>query len=76
MAKGASGKKLRMNNPMTTKTGKTRLGPLNVAQLEKMIASTSKPKEKAKIENALRARRKTQAVSTKVVAEPAVEVVQ
>jgi hypothetical protein len=75
MAKGASGKKLRMNNPMTYKSGKARLGPLNVAQLEKMLSTVSKPKDKAKIENALRARRKTQAVSTKVVAEPVAEAV-
>jgi len=75
MAKGASGKKIRMNDPFKTKNGKTRLGPLNVAQLEKMLETTSRAKDKAKIENALRARRKTQAVSTKVVAEVEVETV-
>ncbi len=69
MAKGASGKKLRMNNPMTYKNGKARLGPLNVAQLEKMLATASKPKEKVKIQRALEARKLTQAVSTKVVVE-------
>ena len=75
MAKGASGKKLRMNNPMTYKSGKARLGPLNVAQLEKMLETSSKPKDRAKIQRALSARRSTQAVSTKVVAEAVVEAV-
>jgi hypothetical protein len=60
---------------MTTKTGKTRLGPLNVAQLEKLLATSSRPKDKAKIQNALTARRKTQAVSTKVVATEVAEAV-
>jgi hypothetical protein len=75
MAKGASGKKIRMNDSMKYKSGKARLGPLNVAQLEKMLATASKPKEKAKIERALTARKLTQAVSTKVVAEAVVEAV-
>jgi hypothetical protein len=75
MAKGAGGKKVRVASPMLTKNGKTRLGPLNVAQLEKMLATVSKPKDKAKIENALRARKLTQAVSTKVVAETQAEAV-
>ena len=75
MAKGAGGKKIRMNDSMKTKTGKTRLGPLNVAQLEKMLASASKAKDKAKILRALTARKLTQAVSTKVVVEPVAEVV-
>jgi hypothetical protein len=75
MAKGASGKKLRMNNPMTYKSGKARLGPLNVAQLEKMLATVSKPKDKAKIQRALSARMLTQAVSTKTVAETQAEAV-
>jgi hypothetical protein len=34
---------------MTTKTGKTRLGPLNLKQLEELSEKSSKPKEKAKI---------------------------
>ena len=58
-----------------TKTGKVRLGPLNVAQLEKMLETTSRAKDKAKIQNALVRRRKTQAVSTKAVAEPVAEAV-
>ena len=62
-------------NPMLTKTGKTRLGPLNVAQLEAMLEKSSKPKDKVKIERALVARKKTQAVSTKKVEEVVAEAV-
>jgi hypothetical protein len=57
------------------KTGKQRLGPLNVAQLEKLLETSSKPKDRAKIQRALVARKLTQAVSTKAVAEPEVEAV-
>jgi hypothetical protein len=38
---------------MLTKTGKARLGPLNVTQLTKLLDSSTKPKEKAKIQRAL-----------------------
>ncbi len=38
---------------MLTKNGKPRLGPLNIAQLTKMLDETSKPKIKAKIKNAI-----------------------
>ena len=38
-------------NPMLTKTGKTRLGPLSLKQLQEMLEKSSKPKDKAKIEN-------------------------
>jgi hypothetical protein len=62
-------------NPMLTRNGKTRLGPLNVAQLTKMLESNSKPKEAAKIRRALAQRVKTQQVSAKVVAVPAEEAV-
>lgn len=64
-----------MSNPNLTKTGKTRLNGLSVAQLEKMLETSSKPKDKAKIRNALARRVKTQQVSTKVVDTPAVEAV-
>lgn len=64
-----------MSNPNQTKTGKPRLNGLSVAQLEKMLETSSRPKDKAKIRNALARRVKTQAVSTKVVAEPVVEAV-
>jgi hypothetical protein len=38
-------------NPMQTKTGKPRLGPLNIKQLEKLLESTSIKKNQAKIRN-------------------------
>ncbi len=43
----------RKNDSMLTKTGKARLGPLNAAQLTKMLESSTKPKEKGKIQRAL-----------------------
>jgi len=39
----------RKANPMMTKNGKPRLGPLNVAQLTAMIDKTQRKKDKAKI---------------------------
>jgi Ca2+-binding EF-hand superfamily protein len=45
--------KNRKSNPMLTKTGKTRLGPLNFAQLTKLLETSTKPKEKDKIQRAL-----------------------
>ena len=41
-------------NPMTTRTGKPRLGPLNLEQLNTMLEKTSKKKEKSKIINRIR----------------------
>jgi len=38
---------------MLTKTGKARLGPLNLAQLTKMLETSTKPKDKNKIQRAL-----------------------
>jgi len=38
---------------MLTKTGKARLGPLNTAQLTKLLEASTKPKEKSKILRAL-----------------------
>ena len=40
------------NDPMKHKTGKPRLGPLNVAQLSKLLES-ARPKHRAKIQRAL-----------------------
>jgi hypothetical protein len=37
-------------NPMLTRTGKTRLGPLNLKQLESLLEKTSKKKDKSKIQ--------------------------
>jgi hypothetical protein len=46
----------RKNDPMVSKTGKAKLGPLNVTQLSKLLDSSTKPKEKAKIQRALNKR--------------------
>jgi hypothetical protein len=43
----------RKNDPMLTKTGKARLGPLNVAQLTKLMESATKPKLKDKVRREL-----------------------
>jgi hypothetical protein len=40
-------------DPNKTKSGKPRLGPLTIAQLESMLEKTAKPKEKSKILNRL-----------------------
>ena len=45
--------KNRKSNSMLTKTGKTRLGPLNLAQLTKLIETSTQPTEKAKMQRAL-----------------------
>ena len=37
-----TGQKSRKGDPMRTKNGKERLGPLNVAQLEKLLATARK----------------------------------
>ena len=38
-------------NPMQTRTGKPRLGPLNLTQLNTMLEKTSRKKDQAKIRN-------------------------
>lgn len=38
-------------DPMKTKTGKPRLGPLNLVQLNDMLTKSSKKKDKIKIQN-------------------------
>ena len=49
MASNKTGQKSRKGDPMRTKNGKERLGPLNVAQLEKLLSSARK-KHVAKIQ--------------------------
>lgn len=44
-------------NPMLTKTGKARLGGLNVAQLEALKSKTTKNKEVAKINREIERKR-------------------
>jgi hypothetical protein len=42
MASNKSGQKSRKSDPMRTKNGNPRLGPLNVSQLEKLLTSARK----------------------------------
>jgi hypothetical protein len=50
------------NDPMRHHSGKPRLGPLNVKQLEEML-KTARPKNKVKIQRALDGRKSTQSVA-------------
>jgi hypothetical protein len=43
-----------IGDPMKHKTGKPRLGPLNLKQLNELLEKSSKPKDKAKIRNRIR----------------------
>ena len=49
MATKGSNQKARKANPMTTKTGKPRLGPLNLEQLTKLLEG-ARNKHKPKIQ--------------------------
>jgi hypothetical protein len=49
MATKGGNQKSRKGDPMRTKNGKERLGPLNVAQLEKLV-TTARKKHVAKIQ--------------------------
>lgn len=51
-------KSKRHNNPMTYKSGKPRLRPLNVKQLTSLLEKTSTKKEKCKIEREIARRSK------------------
>jgi len=51
MAKGSSNQRNQVRDPMKTKTGKPRLGPLSLKQLADMLEKTSRPKDKSKIQN-------------------------
>ena len=68
MAAKGGNQKTRKASSMLTKNGNTRLGPLNVAQLTKMLEGARK-KHVPKIKNALVRRMKTQQVSKKIVEE-------
>lgn len=50
MASKGSSQKNRVADPNKTKNGRTRLGPLNFAQLESMRDKSSRPKERDKIQ--------------------------
>lgn len=51
-------KSKRHNNPMTYKSGKPRLRPLNVTQLTALLDKTQVKKEKSKIEREINKRSK------------------
>jgi hypothetical protein len=38
-------------DPMRTRTGKTRLGPLSMKQLQELLEKSSRPKDRSKIQN-------------------------
>jgi hypothetical protein len=59
MATKGGNQKNQISDPMKTKTGKTRLGPLSLAQLEEMLEKSSRPKEKGKIVNRITQLKKT-----------------
>lgn len=40
---------IKARDPMKTRNGRTRLGPLNLAQVEEMIEKTSSKKEKGRL---------------------------
>lgn len=46
--------------PTHTKTGKPRLGGMGIVQLQTLLKTSSKPKDRAKITKALARREKTQ----------------
>lgn len=51
-------------DPMKTRNGKTRLGPLNLSQLQDLLEKTSRAKDKGKIQtriNSLKQREKSNA---------------
>ena len=50
MASKGNSQKNRVADPNKTKNGRTRLGPLNFKQLTDMLAKSSRPKEKDKIQ--------------------------
>ena len=68
MAKGSGGgRKLKPRDPMTTKTGKRRLGPLNIVQLEEMLSKEARKKNKGKILNRIRILKQREIKNGKVV---------
>jgi hypothetical protein len=63
-------------DPMKTKTGKQRLGPLNLKQLHEMLEKESRAKNKGKIQNRIRELEKRgHKLPQETVAETAAEAV-
>ena len=65
--------KNRLSDPNKTKTGKIKLGPLNIKQLENMLTKSPRPKEKSKIENRLRELKSRPGYTVPVVEVPTTE---
>jgi len=68
MATKGGNQKTRKSDPMKTKNGKERLGPLNIAQLEK-LASTARKKHIAKIHRRIDELKKRPGYKAPVVVE-------
>ena len=69
MATKGSNQKNRKADPNKTKTGKTRLGPLNLNQLLNLLEKSGKAKERAKIRNAIRIKNPQHSFEVPVVEE-------
>jgi hypothetical protein len=69
MATKGGNQKSRKSNPMLTKNGNTRLGPLNVAQLEKLLTSARK-KHVAKITRRITELKSRPSYRAPVIVEP------
>jgi hypothetical protein len=68
--------KVQHRDPMKTKTGKTRLKPLNYKQLEDML-SKAQPKHRQKIQNRMRIlAKKIGYVPVETTAEPLTDAVE
>ena len=65
-----TGQKARKASPMLTKNGNTRLGPLNIAQLEKLVSGARK-KHVAKIQRRIAVLKSRPTYKAPVVVEAA-----
>jgi hypothetical protein len=57
---------LKTRDPMKTKTGKPRLGPLNLVQLEELLAKETRKKNLGKIRNRIHTMKQRQAENGKL----------
>jgi hypothetical protein len=72
MASNKSGQKSRKADPMRTKNGNPRLGPLNVPQLEKLL-TTARKKNQPKIQRRISVLKGRPGYRAPVVAEAVAE---
>jgi hypothetical protein len=72
MAAKGGNQKSRKSDPMRTKNGKERLGPLNIVQLEKLLSSARK-KNQAKILRRIRVLKDRPGYTAPVVVEAVAE---